>query len=98
LYDRSIYNSCLNVFVTYSIKEDRQEYGAFLSFNGNNLTYNLPILISLLISGGMLIPENIPNIVCANKLNISGKEWAKIGVPMGFIFLVIYFVILFLPT
>lgn len=53
------------------------------------------ILMGLLISGGILIPGNIPNIISACKLNIGSKEWAKIGIPIGFGFLAIYFVILF---
>jgi len=48
----------------------------------------------LLIAGGMLIPGNIPNIVAAGRLKISMKEWAKIGVPIGIILLVIYFAVL----
>ncbi len=51
------------------------------------------ILMGLLISGGMLIPGNIPNIIAASKLNIKSKEWAKLGVPLGLILLIIYFVI-----
>lgn len=41
------------------------------------------LLMGLLIAGGMLIPGNIPNIVCAGKLGIKSGEWAKIGVPLG---------------
>ncbi|WP_188690652.1 DUF1646 family protein [Pullulanibacillus camelliae] len=41
------------------------------------------ILLGLLISGGMLIPGNIPNIISAGKLKITSAEWAKIGVPLG---------------
>lgn len=52
------------------------------------------ILLGLLVSGGMLIPGNIPNIISAGKLNISSKEWAKVGVPVGLVILVIYFVLL----
>ncbi len=54
------------------------------------------ILMGLLISGGMLIPGNIPNIVTACKLNIGSKDWAKFGVPLGLVFLTIDFVVLFL--
>ncbi len=54
------------------------------------------ILMGLLISGGMLIPGNIPNIISAGKLNIKSREWAKIGLPLGLILLAIYFVVLFL--
>ncbi len=52
------------------------------------------ILMGLLISGGMLIPGNIPNIISAGKLRIGSKEWAKLGVPLGLVVMVIYFVIL----
>lgn len=54
------------------------------------------ILMGLLISGGMLIPGNIPNIIAACKLNIGSKDWAKLGVPLGFGMLAVYFVILFI--
>lgn len=52
------------------------------------------ILIGLLISGGMLIPGNIPNIIAAGKLNISSKEWARAGLSIGIVIMVVYFVIL----
>lgn len=51
-------------------------------------------LMSLLISGGMLIPGNIPNIVAAGRLKISMKEWAAIGVPIGAVLLIALFVVL----
>ncbi|MEW6680037.1 MAG: SLC13 family permease [bacterium] len=51
-------------------------------------------LLSLLISGGMLIPGNIPNIICAERLEIGIKEWAKIGIPICLIFLIIFFIFL----
>ncbi len=50
-------------------------------------------LISLLISGGMLIPGNIPNIVAAGRLKIRMNEWARLGVPIGFVMLLVYFTI-----
>jgi predicted cation transporter len=50
--------------------------------------------MSLLIAGGMLIPGNIPNIVAAGRLKISMREWAIIGVPIGLVTMVIYFVAL----
>jgi predicted cation transporter len=50
--------------------------------------------LALLIAGGMLIPGNIPNIVAAGRLKINMKEWAKIGVPMGVVIMVIYFIAL----
>jgi len=54
------------------------------------------ILMGLLISGGMLIPGNIPNIISAGKLNIKSREWAKIGIPLGLVLLSVYFVVIFL--
>lgn len=54
------------------------------------------ILMGLLISGGMLIPGNIPNIISACKLKISSKEWARLGVPLGLVIMAAYFVIIFL--
>ena len=50
-------------------------------------------LMSLLISGGMLIPGNIPNIVLAGRLEIKSKEWARAAVPIGVVMLLIYFVL-----
>jgi predicted cation transporter len=40
--------------------------------------------MGLLISGGMLIPGNIPNIVAAGRLGISSREWARVGLVAGF--------------
>jgi predicted cation transporter len=40
-------------------------------------------ILGLLISGGMLIPGNIPNIISAHALHIKSTEWAKVGVPLG---------------
>ena len=42
-------------------------------------------LLGLLISGGMLIPGNIPNIIAAHSLHIKSTEWARLGVPLGLI-------------
>jgi predicted cation transporter len=42
-------------------------------------------LLGLLISGGMLIPGNIPNIIAAHALHITSTEWARLGVPLGLI-------------
>ncbi|CAM4180585.1 DUF1646 family protein [Lederbergia lenta] len=52
------------------------------------------ILLGLLISGGMLIPGNIPNIIAAGKLNITSREWARFGVPVGLIAMVAYFIVI----
>lgn len=54
------------------------------------------ILMGLLLSGGMLIPGNIPNIISAGKLNIKSREWAKTGLPIGIALLLVYFVIIFI--
>lgn len=53
------------------------------------------ILLGLIISGGMLVPGNIPNIISAGKLKITSSEWAKFGVPFGFITMIIYFFAVF---
>ena len=55
------------------------------------------VLMGLLISGGMLIPGNIPNIISANKLGITSKEWARLGVPLGLVAMLVYFIILYAP-
>ena len=52
------------------------------------------VLMGLLIAGGMLIPGNIPNIIAAGRLGIKSRQWAKIGIPLGFILMAVYFVIL----
>ncbi|MCB4792365.1 MAG: DUF1646 domain-containing protein [Elusimicrobia bacterium] len=51
------------------------------------------LLMGLLIAGGMLIPGNVPNIICAGRLKVSSKQWAKIGVPVGLVLMIIYFII-----
>lgn len=53
------------------------------------------IMLGIIISGGMLIPGNIPNIIAANKLRISSRDWAKVGVPFGLLMMAVYFGILF---
>lgn len=53
------------------------------------------VLMGLLISGGMLIPGNIPNIIAASKLDIGSRRWAALGVPLGLVLMVIYFIVLF---
>jgi predicted cation transporter len=54
----------------------------------------IAIVMGLLIAGGMLIPGNIPNIVAAGRLKISMREWAVLGLPIGAVLLVVFFVIL----
>jgi len=51
----------------------------------------MAILLGLLISGGMLIPGNIPNIVAAGHLKIRSREWARFGVPVGLVTMAAYF-------
>jgi predicted cation transporter len=53
------------------------------------------VLMGLLIAGGMLIPGNIPNIISAQKLSITSKEWAKLGVPLGLVIMGIYYIWIF---
>lgn len=60
-----------------------------------SMTQIQAVLMGLLISGGMLIPGNIPNIISANKLGITSKEWARLGVPLGLILMLAYFVWIF---
>lgn len=52
------------------------------------------ILLGLLVSGGMLIPGNIPNIIAAGKLNITSIEWARFAVPVGLVAMVAYFIVI----
>jgi predicted cation transporter len=42
----------------------------------------------------MLIPGNIPNIVVSARLKIRMKEWARLGLPMGIVLMIIYFLVL----
>jgi predicted cation transporter len=53
-------------------------------------------LMGLLISGGMLIPGNIPNIVAANRLGISSRDWARVGLAAGLPLMALCFVFLYL--
>lgn len=56
------------------------------------------ILLGLIISGGMLVPGNIPNIISSGKLRITSSEWARFGVPFGIITMIIYFIVVFGDT
>jgi predicted cation transporter len=49
------------------------------------------ILLALLVSGGMLIPGNIPNVIAAGILNIRSGAWARAAIPIGIVTLGIYF-------
>ena len=53
-------------------------------------------LAGLLIAGGMLIPGNIPNIICAGKLSIKSREWAAFGIPLGMVIMIGFFIVLIL--
>ena len=48
-------------------------------------------MMGLLISGGMLIPGNIPNIVAASRLGITSREWAGHGLRIGMLLLILCF-------
>jgi predicted cation transporter len=50
-------------------------------------------IVALLVSGGMLIPGNIPNIVSASMLRIGSMAWARIALPIGVVMLGIYFAV-----
>jgi predicted cation transporter len=52
------------------------------------------VLMGLLISGGMLIPGNIPNIISASKLGIKSREWAKAALPYGTVLMLAYFILM----
>jgi predicted cation transporter len=52
-------------------------------------------LMGLLISGGMLIPGNIPNIIAAGKLGITSREWGRVGVPTGLAAMGVSFIVIF---
>lgn len=52
------------------------------------------VLMGLLISGGMLIPGNIPNIVSSATLGIKSREWAMAALPFGAALMLVYFVLM----
>ena len=62
-----------------------------------SLSQIVSALMGLLISGGMLIPGNIPNIIAACKLGITSREWAEVGIPLGLVLMTVFFIILFVP-
>jgi predicted cation transporter len=67
---------------------------AALETHGVTPLHLRPALLSMIVSGGMLIPGNIPNIICAGILRISSAEWARVGVPIGLVMLGTSFAIL----
>lgn len=56
------------------------------------------ILMGLMISGGMLIPGNIPNIIAAGKLKITSLEYARFAFPIGLIAMALYFVVIIIEN
>lgn len=77
-----------------SVLDNATLTAAEISPNMDHLTIQA-ILLGLLISGGMLIPGNIPNIIAAGKLQITSKEWAVVGFPLGLVMMIICFIIVF---
>lgn len=65
-----------------------------LEVKGMELSRAREAIVALLISGGMLIPGNVPNIICASSLGIGSGKWAKVGVPLGLLLMLVYFVLL----
>lgn len=56
------------------------------------------ILLGLIISGGMLIPGNIPNIIAAGKLKITSLQYARFAFPVGLIAMVVYFIVILITV
>ena len=54
------------------------------------------LLVSLVVAGGLLIPGNIPNIICASKLEIKSRLWARTALPIGLGLMAAYFATLLL--
>ena len=54
------------------------------------------LLMSLVLAGGLLIPGNIPNIICASKLEIKSRDWAQAALPIGLVLMAVYFALLLL--
>lgn len=52
------------------------------------------LLLGLVLSGGMMIPGNIPNIICAKQLKITSREWARFAAPFGIVIMTGYFILL----
>lgn len=65
-----------------------------LEVHGMSLARARDAILALLISGGMLIPGNIPNVISAGALRIGSKDWARVAIPIGMVMLGIYFAVL----
>jgi len=61
---------------------------------GMNLLQIKSALLGMIVAGGMLIPGNIPNIICAGKLDIKSSQWARYGLPLGLIAMTLFFFLL----
>lgn len=81
--------------MTSAILDNATLAAAEISPQMNDVTIRA-LLLGLLISGGMLIPGNIPNIIAANQLKITSKEWARFGLPFGLLLMAGYFLIILL--
>ncbi|MGH7916940.1 MAG: SLC13 family permease [Candidatus Binataceae bacterium] len=62
-----------------------------IEIHGMPLPLAREVILSLLVSGGMLIQGNIPNIIAAGALGISAASWARVGIPLGLLLLIAYF-------
>ncbi|MEB2836198.1 MAG: DUF1646 domain-containing protein [Desulfurococcales archaeon] len=80
---------------TISAVVDNATLTAAEIYKGLTVFQQRSALLSLLISGGMLVPGNIPNIVMAGRLKINMKEWARLGVPFGLGMLILFYILLF---
>ena len=65
-----------------------------LEVHGISVARAREALLSLLISGGLLIPGNIPNIIVAGRLRITSARWARAALPLGLAMLVACFIAL----
>src|SRR5260370_19381261 len=54
------------------------------------------VLMGLLISGGMVIPRNIPNILAAGPLGISSRDWAPVRLGARVFLMLAFFAALLL--
>lgn len=52
------------------------------------------LLLAMIVSGGFLIPGNIPNIICASKFKIKSSDWARLALPWGIGIMLLFFIIL----
>src|SRR5215831_8816094 len=62
-----------------------------IEIHGMPLILAREVILSLLASGAMLIQGNIPNIIAGGAQGISAARWARVGVPLGLVFLLAFF-------